>query len=58
MADGSRREKRIMNDWMVERPKMFYICKEKGEQCPHATEYGYCQITACINHYREAGKEE
>lgn len=23
-------------------------CKYKGIQCEFATEYGYCQITACV----------
>ena len=26
------------------------LCKATGEMCELATEFGYCQITACIKH--------
>lgn len=40
-------------------------CRHKGILCEFATEYGYCQVTACVKrlrmiiaHGRKGGKDE
>lgn len=50
--------KKLFDKLKGRRIYQFYLDEETGEQCPYATEYGYCRITACINHYAEKRKED